>query len=64
MAIYFKLCENSKGEYTHILIDDKYEIRKDGKIYSAKFVNKELFEYPDYLNNRKIKQLINALWKS
>lgn len=64
MAIYLKLCENSKGEYTHVIINDKYEIRKDGRIYSAHFKNKELIEYPDYINNRKIKQVIEALWKS
>jgi len=64
MAIYLKLCENSKGEFTHILVDEKYEIRKDGRIYSANFFNKELFEYPEYLNNGKIKKVIEALWKS
>lgn len=64
MAIEFKLCENSKGEKTHIIIDNKYEIRKDGKVYSVHFSNKELFEYPSYLDNKEIKDVINALWRS
>lgn len=64
MALYIKLCTNFKGEYTHIIVNDKYELRKDGKVYLTNYFNKEILEYPDYIKNREIKQLCKILWKS
>jgi hypothetical protein len=45
-------------------VEDKYEIRPDGKVYSPKFINKELSDYPSDLLNKDIKSLMYALWKS
>jgi hypothetical protein len=64
MSILIRLKKNSKGEIISFVVDDKYEIRPDGKVYSPKFVNQELKTYPDDLFNKDIKNLIEAIWKS
>jgi hypothetical protein len=63
MAITIKILK--KGEITSsIVIDDLYEIRGlDGKVYNVKFVNKELIDYPSYIDSNDIKNLIKAIWK-
>lgn len=64
MPTTIKLIKNEDGVVTSFIVEDKYEIRPDGKVYSPKFINKELSDYPSDLLNKDIKSLINALWKS
>jgi hypothetical protein len=64
MPTTIKLIKNEDGVVTSFIIEDKYEIRPDGKVYSPKFINKELSDYPSDLLNKDIKSLIYALWKS
>lgn len=62
--IDLKLCTDSKGEYTHILLNDKYELRRDGKVYDPRFKDKRLFDYPSFIDNDKIQNVLRALWVS
>ena len=64
MPTTIKLIKNQDGVVTSFVVEDKYEIRPDGKVYSPKFINKELSDYPSDLLNKDIKSLMNALWKS
>jgi|688.fasta_scaffold147384_6 hypothetical protein len=64
MPITIKLIKNQDGVVTSFVVEDKYEIRPDGKVYSPKFINKELSDYPSDLLNKDIKSLMYALWKS
>jgi hypothetical protein len=64
MPTTIKLIKNQDGVVTSFVVEDKYEIRPDGKVYSPKFINKELSDYPSDLLNKDIKSLIYALWKS
>lgn len=64
MPTTIKLIKNTDGIVTSFIIDDKYEIRPNGKVYSPKFINKEMSEYPADLLNKDIKSLMKALWKS
>jgi len=64
MPTTIKLIKNQDGVVTSFVVDDKYEIRPDAKVYSPKFINKELSDYPSDLLNKDIKSLMNALWKS
>jgi len=64
MSILIRLNKNSKGDITSMIVNDKYEIRPDGKVYSPKFFNQELKTYPNDLFNKDIKTLIKAIWKS
>jgi len=65
MAMTFELKRNEEGEITHIIIDGKYEVRgRDGKVYNPRFANVEMTEYPDYLKEKQVKQIINSVWKS
>lgn len=64
MPTTIKLIRNIDGIITSFVIDDKYEIRPNGKVYSPKFINKEISEYPADLLNKDIKSLMKALWKS
>ena len=64
MATTIKLNKNTQGIVTSFTIDDKYEVKPDGKVYSPKFFHKELSDYPTDLFNKEIKSLIKALWKS
>jgi hypothetical protein len=64
MPTTIKLIKNEDGVVTSFIVEDKYEIRPDGKVYSPKFINKELSDYPSDLLNKDIKSLMYALWKS
>jgi hypothetical protein len=64
MATTIKLIKNEDGVVTSFIIDDKYEIKPDGKVYSPNFSHNELSDYPSDLLNKDINSLINALWKS
>lgn len=64
MATTIKLIKNQDEVVTSFIVDEKYEIRPDGKVYSPKFINKQLSDYPSDLLNKDIKSLMNALWKS
>ena len=64
MATTIRLNKNTQGIVTSFTIDDKYEVKPDGKVYSPKFFHKELSDYPTDLFNKEIKSLIKALWKS
>jgi hypothetical protein len=64
MPTTIKLIKNQDGVVTSFVVEDKYEIRPDGKVYSPKFINKELSDYPSDLLNKDIKSLMYALWKS
>jgi hypothetical protein len=64
MPTTIKIIKNEDGVVTSFIVEDKYEIRPDGKVYSPKFINKELSDYPSDLLNKDIKSLMNALWKS
>ena len=64
MATTIKLIKNQDSVVTSFIVDEKYEIRPDGKVYSPKFINKQLSDYPSDLLNKDIKSLMKALWKS
>jgi hypothetical protein len=64
MPTTIKLIKNDDGIVTSFIIDDKYEVRPNGKVYSPKFLNKEISDYPTDLLNKDIKNLMKALWKS
>ena len=64
MATTIKLIKNQDEVVTSFIVDEKYEIRPDGKVYSPKFINKQLSDYPSDLLNKDIKSLMKALWKS
>lgn len=64
MPTIIKLIKNNDGVVTSFVIDDKYEIRPNGKVYSPKFFDKQLSDYPSDLINKDIKNLIRSLWKS
>lgn len=64
MSTTIKLLKNEDGIVTSFIIDDKYEVRPNGKVYSPKFIDKELVNYPADLFNKDIKSLMIALWKS
>ena len=64
MATTIKLIKNQDSVVTSFIIDEKYEIRPNGKVYSPKFFNKELSVYPSDIFSNDIKSLMKALWKS
>lgn len=64
MATLIKLIKNEDGIVTAFIVDEKYEIRPDGNVYSPKFFNKRLSEYPNNLIDKDIKSLMKALWKN
>lgn len=64
MATTIKFIKNGQGIVTSFTIDDKYDVKPDGKVYSPKFFHQELSDYPADLFNKEIKSLIKALWKS
>jgi hypothetical protein len=64
MPTTIKLIKNTDGIVTSFVIDDKYEIKPDGKVYSPKFFHKEISDYPSDLFNKDIKSLMKSLWKS
>ena len=64
MPTIIKLIKNTDGIVTSFIIDDKYEIRPNGKAYSPKFIDKDLSDYPSDLINKDIKSLMKSLWKS
>lgn len=64
MATLIKLIKNEDGIVTSFIVDEKYEIRPDGNVYSPKFFNKRLREYPNNLIDKDIKSLMKALWKN
>lgn len=64
MATLIKLIKNEDGIVTSFIVDEKYEIRPDGNVYSPKFFNKRLSEYPNNLIDKDIKSLMKALWKN
>lgn len=64
MPTTIKLIKNENGVVTSFIIEDKYEVRPDGKVYSPNFINKQLSDYPSDLLNKDIKSLMKALWKS
>jgi hypothetical protein len=64
MPTTIKLIKNQDGIVTSFIIEDKYEVKPDGKVYSPKFINKELSDYPADLLNKDIQSLMKALWKS
>ena len=64
MATTIKLIKNQDSVVTSFIIDEKYEIRPNGKVYSPKFINKQLSDYPSDLLNKDIKSLMKSLWKS
>ena len=64
MPTIIKLIKNEDGVVTSFIVNDKFEIKPDGKVYSPNFICKELIIYPDDLMNKDIKSLIKALWKS
>ena len=64
MATTIKLIKNQDSVVTSFIIDEKYEIRPNGKVYSPKFLNQELSVYPSDLLSNDIKSLMKSLWKS
>ena len=65
MAMTFELKRNADGIVTRIIIDGEYEVRgKDGKVYNPRFANVEMTDYPPYLKEKQVKQMIDAVWKS
>ena len=66
MATTIRLNKNGQGIITSITIDDKYEVKPDGKVYSPKFFHQELKEYPsDEIFTKEVKSLMKSLsWKS
>lgn len=64
MPTIIKLIKNQDEVVTSFIVDEKYEIRPDGKVYSPKFINKQLSDYPSDLLSNDIKSLMKALWKS
>jgi len=64
MATLIKLIKNEDGIVISFIVDDKYEIRPDGNVYSPKFFNKRLNDYPTDLIDKDIKSLMKALWKN
>jgi hypothetical protein len=64
MATTIKFTKNAQGIVTSFTIDDKYEVKPDGKVYSPKFFNKELSEYPAEIFSKEVKSLMKTLWKS
>lgn len=65
MATTIKLNRNAQGIVTWIIVDDKYKIKPDGKVYSPKFFHQELKEYPsDEVFSKEVKSLMKSIWKS
>jgi hypothetical protein len=65
MATTIKLNKNTQGIVTSIVINDKYEVKSDGKVYSPKFFHSELKHYPsEEVFTKEVKLLIKTLWKS
>jgi hypothetical protein len=64
MPTTIRFNRNTQGIVTSFTIDDKYEVKPNGKVYSPKFFDKELTHYPNEILNKDIKALIKALWKS
>jgi hypothetical protein len=65
MATTIKLNKNAQGIVTSFTINDKYEVKPDGKVYSPKFFHQELKEYPsDEVFTKEVKSLMKSIWKS
>lgn len=65
MATTIKLNKNAQGIVTSFTINEKYEVKPDGKVYSPKFFHQELKEYPsDEVFTKEVKSLIKSVWKS
>ena len=65
MATTIKLNKNAQGIVTSFTINDKYEVKPDGKVYSPKFFHQELKEYPsDEVFTKEVKSLMKSVWKS
>ena len=47
-----------------IIVNEKYEIKKDGIVYDIHYANKPLKEYPSWLDEPQIKKLIKTLWNN
>lgn len=65
MSTTIKLNKNAQGIVTSIIINGKYEVKSDGKVYSPKFFHSELKEYPsDEVFTKEVKSLMKSIWKS
>ena len=64
-CINIKICRHINGSISHIIFDERYEIRdSDGIVYDSRFNSVKCKEYPDYINDDNIQDLIKAIWKN
>lgn len=59
-----KLCTDSNGKYTHIIINEIYEIRRNMNVYDPRLKNKRIYDYPSFIDSNQIQNVLRALWLS
>jgi len=47
-----------------IIVNDKYEFKGDKKIYDVRFKHQELTDYPKWLVEPQMIELLENIWKS
>jgi len=45
-----------------VIVNDKYEMRGDGKVYDVKYADKEMKDYPSWLKEPQMVELINGVF--
>jgi hypothetical protein len=53
-----------KNNVKSVIINKIYEIKKDGKVYDIHYANKEVKNYPKWLDEPTMKKLIKHLWNN
>lgn len=45
-----------------VIVNDKYEIRGDGKVYDVRFSDKEMKDFPSWLKTPQMVELISGVF--
>ena len=54
-------CDVSQ-KITSVIVNDKYEMRGDDKVYDVRFSDKELKDYPSWLKEPQMIELIGGVF--
>jgi len=58
------LRDETSHKIKSVIVNDKYEFRGDKKVYDVRYKDKELIDYPKWLKEPQMMELIKSIWKS
>jgi len=58
------IIRDEKKKPKAIIVNEVYEIRKDGKVYDIHYANMPIKDYPKWLDEPNMKKLIKSLWNN